>query len=495
MENINLYNVEINKNAIDIMSKDVVVKYNFFPFYVDSTELHIACSMELESEIIKDIEFLTEKIVVLFYTSEKDIKYFIYSYYYEKEIDNALDEFMMEASSSNESCSKDEQISEMRSAPVVRFIDVIINQAINKRASDIHIEPFEELVKIRYRIDGILYELKNMPREVFPPLCTRIKLLSKIDITEKRIPQDGKFEHLRQENRYDIRVSSLPTTYGEKLVMRILYKNKGVSKLESLGFYGNISKSLKNILNSPYGIILVTGPTGSGKSTTLYAMLNEIDKKSKNIITIEDPVEYDIPGVNQVNVNTKAGLTFSSGLRSILRQDPNVIMVGEIRDEETAQIAVRAAITGHLVISTLHTNDSISAISRLIDMGVPKYLISDALICSIAQRLVRLLCPNCKEKYNSSKSESELLNIDRSIELFKPKGCSCCNNTGYAGRTVVYEMLHLNSNHKKIISCENGVEGLREYCSKTNFISIPENCKRLLLSGNTSYEELVRLII
>lgn len=495
MENINLYKIKINKKAIDVMSKDMVVKHNLFPFYADSRELHIACCSSLKNEIIKDIEFLTEKIIKLFYASEKDIQYFINSYYYEQEIDNALEEFMGEASSNLESNIKEEQISVMGSAPVVRFIDVIINQAINKRASDIHIEPFEYLVKIRYRIDGILYEVKNLPKEIYPPLCTRLKLLSSIDITEKRIPQDGKFEHLWRGERYDIRVSSLPTTYGEKLVMRILYKNKGISKLESLGFSEDISKLLRNILNSPYGILLVTGPTGSGKSTTLYAMLNELDKKSKNIITIEDPVEYDIPGVNQVNVNTKAGLTFSSGLRSILRQDPNVIMLGEIRDEETAQIAVRAAITGHLVISTLHTNDSISAISRLIDMGVPKYLISDALICSIAQRLVRLLCPNCKVKYKPSSSEREVLCIDSGVELFKPKGCGCCNYTGYEGRTVVYELLHLNSIHKKIISEQNSIEALRDYCKSANFISIPESCKSLLLTGYTSYEELLRLTI
>jgi type IV pilus assembly protein PilB len=319
-------------------------------------------------------------------------------------------------------------------------------------------------------------------------------VLANINISEKRLPQDGKITYKSNKQFFDLRVSTLPTIHGEKIVIRILYKSKDLISLNNLGFSEKSVNTIRNILKVSNGIILLTGPTGSGKSTTLYAMLNEIDKVKKNIITIEDPVEYTMEGINQVNVNPKAKLTFAEGLRSILRQDPDVIMVGEIRDEETAQIAIRAAITGHLVLTTLHTNNALDSISRLADMKVPQYLISDALVGIIAQRLIRKLCSSCKEEYLPSVEEKTMLGIDSNTKLFKSRGCVKCSNKGYKGRCVVYEIFTVDDEQRYLIQKGKYGEELKKSYYKGNVFSLKENCLELIKKGVTSFEEYIRVI-
>ena len=348
---------------------------------------------------------------------------------------------------------KDDDIDDIKNAPVVKMIEYMFKNSIEMRASDIHIEPYEKEVRIRYRIDGELSTVNLIGIESLPPLVARIKILAGLNIAEKRIPQDGRIITKVDEKEVDLRVSILPVVYGEKVVIRILDKNNYKVHKEHLGLSTENINKLNRIISNPHGIVLVTGPTGSGKSTTLYSILDDINSENINIVTVEDPVEYTLEGINQVNVNNKSGMTFASGLRSILRQDPDVIMIGEIRDDETAEIAVKAAITGHLVLSTLHTNDAPTTITRLIDMGIENYLVATSVVGVIAQRLVRKICPYCKTSYVASDYEKRILDIDEKEELilYSAKGCGYCNNSGYIGRVGVYEIMEITKTHKEAI--------------------------------------------
>ncbi len=377
----------------------------------------------------------------------------------------------------------------------VRLVDSIIREAIPYRASDIHIEPFEKVVKVRYRIDGDLQPRAEFPIESYAAICARIKIISGINIAERRVPQDGRINMIIGDKEYDFRVSSLPTVYGEKFVIRILDKTSFNFTRADLGFTDRENAIVDKILERPHGIVLLTGPTGCGKSTTLYSFLKEINKPNVNIVTVEDPVEYTLFGVNQTQVNTKANMTFASALRSILRQDPDIIMIGEIRDEETAQIAIRAAITGHLVFSTLHTNDAPGAIVRLEDMGVEDYLVSDALVGVIAQRLVKRLCPACKKKGKTTAKEMELLGIKEPVTIYRPQGCQFCNETGYKGRIAVHEIMHLNDEMRQVISKEKTIEGLRNIALQNGMHTLWDSCKEYVLAGVTSLQELVSLSV
>lgn len=377
----------------------------------------------------------------------------------------------------------------------VRLVDSIIREAIPYRASDIHIEPFEKVVKVRYRIDGDLQQRAEFPIESYTAICARIKIISGINIAERRIPQDGRINMNVGGKEYDFRVSSLPTVYGEKFVIRILDKTSFNFSRAELGFTDRENTVIDRILERPHGIVLLTGPTGCGKSTTLYSFLKEVNKPDVNIVTVEDPVEYTLFGVNQTQVNTKANMTFASALRSILRQDPDIIMIGEIRDEETAQIAIRAAITGHLVFSTLHTNDAPGAIVRLEDMGVEDYLVSDALVGVIAQRLVKRLCPACKKKGKTTAKEMELLGINEPVTIYRPQGCQFCNETGYKGRIAVHEIMYLNEQMRQVISKEKSIEGLRNIAIQNGMHTLWESCRDYVISGVTSLQELVSLSV
>jgi type IV pilus assembly protein PilB len=377
--------------------------------------------------------------------------------------------------------------------PAVRLVDSIIKEAIPYRASDIHIEPFEKRVRVRYRIDGDLQERAEFPIESYSAICARLKILSGLNIAERRIPQDGRINLIVGGKEYDFRVSSMPTVHGEKFVIRILDKTSFHFTRTDLGFTDAENAVIDKMLMRPHGIILLTGPTGCGKSTTLYSFLKEVNDPTVNIITVEDPVEYTMGGINQTQVNTKANMTFAAALRAILRQDPDIIMIGEIRDEETAEIAVRAAITGHLVFSTLHTNDAPGAITRLEDMGVADYLVADALAGVIAQRLVKRLCPACKKRGKSNAKEMEILGVTEPISIFRPVGCQFCNNTGYKGRIAIHEILFMNESMKNEVARSKNLDVLREMAIKNGMIRLWQSCQALVFKGVTSIQELMTL--
>lgn len=377
--------------------------------------------------------------------------------------------------------------------PSVRLVDSIIKEAVPYRASDIHIEPFEKVVRVRYRIDGDLQERAEFPINAYSAICARIKIMAGLDIAERRVPQDGRINMTVGGREFDFRVSSLPTVFGEKFVIRVLDKTSFKYARDNVGFTEEENTLIDKMLSKPHGIILLTGPTGCGKSTTLYSFLKEVNTPAVNIVTVEDPVEYTMSGINQTQVNTKANMTFATALRSILRQDPDIIMIGEMRDEETAEIAVRAAITGHLVFSTLHTNDATGAITRLEDMGVADYLIADALVGVIAQRLVKRLCPECKRKSKTSPKEMEILGIDEPATIYRPQGCQFCNGTGYKGRVSVHEIMYMNDAMRNSVAREKNLEVLRDLAKKNGMKTLWDSCRALVENGTTSIQELMSL--
>lgn len=378
-------------------------------------------------------------------------------------------------------------------APIIRLINAILSQAVKEQASDIHIETFEERLSIRYRVDGVLSEVLSPKKTLAPLLVSRLKVMAKLDIAEKRVPQDGRISVRIAGHGIDIRMSTIPSAFGERVVLRLLDKQAGQLNLSELRMNSQVYDAYKSALASPHGIILVTGPTGSGKTTSLYAGLSSINESSRNILTIEDPIEYMLPGVGQTQVNSKVGMTFARGLRAILRQDPDVVMVGEIRDLETAEIAVQASLTGHLVLSTLHTNTAIGAVTRLQDMGVEPFLLSSSLLAVMAQRLVRLLCLECREPYQPGDAERQRLGLsDEGIQLFRACGCEHCNMTGYRGRTGIYELIEIGETLREAIHSGEGEQSLlrlaREYSP-----GIDADGRRRIIAGDTSLEEVLRV--
>ncbi len=380
-------------------------------------------------------------------------------------------------------------------APVIRLINAVLSQAVREQASDIHIETFEDRLTVRFRVDGVLNEVLSPKRMLAPLLVSRLKVMAKLDIAEKRIPQDGRISIRLAGHAVDIRVSTIPSAHGERVVLRLLDKQAGQLELEQLRMNPAVHKTYRKALKTPHGIILVTGPTGSGKTTTLYAGLTDINESSRNILTIEDPVEYLLPGIGQTQVNTKVDMTFARGLRAILRQDPDVVMVGEIRDTETAEIAVQASLTGHLVLSTLHTNTAIGAITRLLDMSIEPFLLSSSLIGVMAQRLVRVLCEHCKEQHAAGEAELSLLAMENSTEpvpIYRAVGCEHCNHTGYRGRTGIYEMIEVDDQLRLMIHEGAGEHDMVRQARKTSS-SILEDGRRRVLAGETTVEEVLRV--
>jgi len=390
--------------------------------------------------------------------------------------------------------SLDKLIARAEEAPVVKLVDLIIRQAIDERASDIHIEPFKERISLRYRIDGKLYEIPPPARHLHLPIISRIKILSKMDIAEKRLPQDGAIMVKVEDRPIDIRVSTIPTIYGEKVVLRILDRSSISLDLNTLGFEGKQLDLMRRAINMPYGLVFLTGPTGSGKTTTLYAILNEIKSPTKNIVTIEDPVEYKLEGINQVQVKPEIGLTFSSALRSFLRQDPDVMLVGEVRDLETAQICVRSGLTGHLVLSTLHTNDAPSAIGRLMDIGIEPYLIAPSILLVVAQRLIRKLCSDCKEAYEPSVEQLKSISLKTEL-IYRPRGCSKCNQLGYRGRSCIAEVLPINKEMQDLINQRVPYQRMREVGKQAGMQTLYESAIKKVEEGITSLEEALSVTL
>lgn len=496
---MNLNRYYINPNVPKKISENLARKYVLIPINIIDGKLIVAMADPLNLVAIDDVKLATGLEVNVVISTKNDIIAAIDKYFDNREVaEQAIEEFAIQQMP-NEIDEKDLQLQEdINNAPVVKLINAVINQAVRAKASDIHIEPFEHYVRIRFRVDGELKEIMTPSKASHSAIITRIKIISKLDISEKRIPQDGRVEITIEGRPIDMRVSVLPTVYGEKIVIRLLDRSNVVVNKEELGFSKRNLELFNKIIKNPTGIILVTGPTGSGKTTTLYTLLKELNQINKNIITVEDPVEYRLDGINQVQVNLKAGLTFANGLRSILRQDPDIIMVGEIRDAETAQIAVRAAITGHLVLSTLHTNDTASSISRLVDMGIAPYLLSSAVVGIIAQRLVKKICPYCKTKYTASEDEMMLLKLKvqemlQKKILYKGKGCNACNNTGYLGRTAIHEIMILNREIRSLINKESENDFIKDKAIKNGMLTIFESCKSLVIDGTTTTDELLRV--
>jgi general secretion pathway protein E len=388
-------------------------------------------------------------------------------------------------------------LDETSDAPIIKLVNLLVAGAIKDRASDIHVEPYSGNLKIRYRIDGILYDILNLPRRIQSPLVSRIKIMAKLNIAEKRLPQDGRIEIKIADRLVDIRVSVIPTAFGERVVLRLLDKTANVLMLADLGMHDQRIKLLNRLIKSSYGIILVTGPTGSGKTTTLYAALSTINRPEINIITIEDPIEYQMDGVGQIQVNPKIDLTFAAGLRSIVRQDPDVILIGEIRDRETAEIAIQSSLTGHLVFSTLHTNDAASAVTRLIDMGIEPFLATSSIIAIIAQRLVRLLCPHCKEVYVPDEEILNNLGLDKSVlqnnTFYRKKGCNLCMQTGFRGRTAIFEIMIVDDEIKRLILKTSDANQINELALKRGMITLQKDGIDKVLAGITTTEEVLRV--
>ncbi len=497
---INLNGLQIPEKVIALVKSDIVKKYTAIPLGVDEKNpnvLFVAMSDPMDMTCMDDFAIITNMQIMPVVATTRQIKLQIDHYYSSADVKNAADEYAREREKMLK--GNDEEAADfsedVNSSPIVLLVKQMIEQAVRQRASDIHIEPMESQVRIRYRIDGALYERMTYNPSLLPAITSRIKIIGGMDISEKRKPQDGRITQVVDGLEFDIRVSILPTVYGEKTVMRLTSKT-GLTRAKSqLGFRPDELKQFDHILANPHGIILVTGPTGSGKSTTLYTALSELNKEDVNIITVEDPVEANIDGINQVHVNVKAELTFAAALRSILRQDPDIIMIGEIRDGETASIAVQASITGHLVVSTLHTNSTSGSIGRLIDMGIEPYLLADAVVGIIAQRLVRRLCPKCKKKVIANDEQKELLCADANdvVEIYEPCGCNECDNTGFKGRIGVYEIMEITPKLKPYISRKASAEEIKEVALSEGMNTLRMSATKLVFEGITSISEMVRV--
>ena len=487
---IDLDSIDMDYQLTEKVPLAQLKKHHALPISQDDLSITIAFSDPLNIDAQEALQRLfPRKPINVATATKKQIESYLFKVELKDSVKGLIGKIRDEL---NSIASLEEQ---QEASSILLLIDVILKTCIRGRASDIHIEPTEKNCVVRGRVDGKLAEMFIFEKDIYPPLASRLKLLSNLDIAEKRKPQDGRFSTMVGEAEYDFRISTLPILYGESIVMRVLDKQKALVKLEDAGMDTESYQKLLKGLESPYGIILVTGPTGSGKTTTLYGALNELRDVRDKVITVEDPVEYRMNLIQQVQVNSKVGLSFADALRSILRQDPDKIMIGEIRDQETLEIAIKAALTGHLVISTLHTNDSISAIPRMVDMGIEEYLISGALVAIQAQRLVRKICPNCKteEKVPPSALEEIKEYIPENVKFYIGKGCRECNETGYMGREMICEVLNITENLSSMIAKGASKDALLEQALKEGFIPIFRNGIQKALDGVTSIEEILRV--
>jgi type IV pilus assembly protein PilB len=491
---VNLDNYYINTDATKLLSENTAKRTCSIPLKIWEDKILIAMDDPLNIFAIEDIEAETGRKTETVLASKTKIIDAIEKHMGRRSAEKAAEDFDKEKSVKEEFEESELIDISVTNSPVVRLVDSLISQALKMGASDIHIEPLENRIRVRVRVDGDMQEILTPSKHTQSALVTRVKIIAGMNIAEKRLPQDGRIEMKIEDSVVDLRISVLPTVYGEKIVMRILDRSSFLKTKEELGFTVSNMEKFNSLLEVPNGIILAAGPTGSGKTTTLYAALYELNKLNKNIITIEDPVEYKIEGINQVQVNTKAGLLFSTGLRSILRQDPNIIMVGEIRDEETAKIAVRAAITGHMVISTIHTNDAVSTIMRLQDMGVKPFLVAASLRGIVAQRLVKKICSNCREEYRASEAEKKLLEVKGDIVLQRGSGCPKCYYTGYSGRIAIHEILEIDKVIRDAIQNEKSNDEISAIAESSGMKKLKDNCRELVLAGVTTIDEFSQVV-
>lgn len=497
----------VEKNYIQQMTEesytlpcDYVQRHRAVPIGVEDGRLIIAVCKDLPLEIRQDLEVFYNQKPTFLPHEDEELNQLIQEFI---ESDGETVEGMLQNINSDEYSGNDlylnqniENLEDLaQEAPIIRLVNLVINEALKERASDIHLEPFENQVKLRYRIDGILYEKTPPPKNLFPAIVTRIKIMANLNIAERRLPQDGRIRIKISGREVDIRVSTIPTIYGESLVMRLLDQSAVLLNVNDLGFEGDTLETLIQNLQYLNGIILVTGPTGSGKTTTLYSCLNRMNVPEKKILTVEDPVEYQLSGINQMQVNDKIGFTFATGLRSILRQDPDIIMVGEIRDIETAQMATQASLTGHLVFSTIHTNDSASTIARLIDMGVEDYLVASTVRCILAQRLVRQICPNCKNEYTPHAFELKAagLTLEPGSKFYKGQGCEECNYSGYRGRLGIYELMIITPEIEQMVTQRKNASEIKKMACAQGMFTLRQDGFRKVQRGLTTIEEVLRV--
>ncbi len=495
---VDLKKFVIDPSVINLISKELADKAKAIPIRQEGNTITVAMADPLDVVAIDDIRIKTSYNVNPVVATESEIQYAIDQYF---SSDDVVEELMHDIDSKTErSESSQDEINRLLEmvddAPIVRLVNNIINDGVKLRASDIHIEPQEDQLRVRYRVDGILHNEMKIPKHTHAALVSRIKIMADLDIAERRVPQDGRLQMETENNhQVDLRVSTLPTVKGEKVVLRILDKSNLMLSVDELGFLAEHKSLFTKMINQSHGMILITGPTGSGKTTTLYSALNSLDTELDNIITVEDPVEYRLDGINQVQTKPKAGLTFANSLRAILRQDPDIIMIGEIRDKETAEIAVHAALTGHLVLSTLHTNEAAGALSRLIDMGVAPFLVASSVMGVVAQRLVRKICPSCKIKLEDNLISPELKDYlgEEEMEIYKGEGCRVCNETGYRGRTAIHEMLDVSNEIKKLIVNNASAAEIEEVAESEGMISLEKSGLTKLKQGITTVEEVMRV--
>jgi type IV pilus assembly protein PilB len=488
---VNLFHYPFDTNLFSLISKETAKRNLIIPLKREGNKLYVAMVDPMDFIVIDDLRLSTGFQIETVIATKDGILRAINKYY---NVDEDLEKLFDDLSPNDR--GREDDVTDLDS-PIVRLVNQLLTNAVIQKASDIHIDPHETKVVVRYRVDGVLRVERVLPRHMQSVLTARVKIMSNLDITEHRIPQDGRIKINLEFHPIDLRVSTLPTVYGEKIVMRILDMGAALNDLNKIGFNALNLKRFSDLIEQPTGIVLITGPTGSGKSSTLYAALNKLNSEQVNIITIEDPVEYQLEGINQIQVNSNVGMTFAAGLRSILRQDPNIIMVGEIRDKETAQIAVRASLTGHLVLSTVHTNDSIGTITRLTDMGVEPFLIASSLSGIVAQRLVRKVCRDCGEIQEATKREVEIfarrgMKIDK---INRGKGCPSCNMTGYKGRIALHEVLVINDEMRRVIMNDDSIQNLKEIAIKNKTIFLIDDGLLKVKQGLTTTEEVLRVAI
>jgi len=497
---VDLTAVSIPLELARFVPRSIAKKYCVVPVKLQKDELYVAMSDPLNFEAQEEVKSASHKQVVPMIATRRAVEQAIATLYGNEGTARAIEEMKREAGS-NQADIVPVQMSKAvdngaAEAPTIRFVNSVIERAITERASDIHLEPQEGEMVVRMRIDGVLRRIFTVPANLQATVIARLKIMGGMNIAERKIPQDGRAMVTAKDKEIDLRISSIPTIYGEKIVLRLLDKSSGHINRKTIGLEGEDEKKYDRLLKNSSGVILIVGPTGSGKSTTMCAMIQELCNEQTNIMTLEDPVEYNIPGANQCQINEKTGMTFAAGLRSILRQDPDVISVGEIRDGETASIAVRAAITGHLVISTLHTNDAVSTISRLVDIGVEPYMISSALRGVVSQRLVRKICPHCRKAYTPTEEEKRMVGIaeNEDVTFYKGEGCQECGRTGYRGRRGVFEILTLDAALRREVANNASSEELTKTALENGFVTMKDNCRRLVMEGVTTVAEAAKAI-
>ncbi len=488
---VNLTEFKINREVLKLIKEPVARRLNIMPLDMRGNRVIIATSDPLDLSAIDEIRSISGQDPILAVATSTSILRTINANYDVQEfVDKAIKEF----NAQNVSIQADNNLEDdaVTNSPIVRLVNTIFQEAVKKNASDIHIEPYEDRVRVRFRVDGGLIEAMSTTKLTHQAIVTRIKIIGRMDIAEKRKPQDGRIETTILSKNIDLRISILPTVHGEKIVIRLLDRDALNNSSDDLQLSDKNQELLDKIMKVSQGMILMSGPTGSGKTTTLYKMLKKMNRLDKNIVTVEDPVEYRLDGVNQIQVNPKSGLTFAESLRSILRQDPDTIMVGEIRDTETAEIASRAAITGHVVLSTIHTNDAPSTVTRLVDMGIDAFLVSTSVVGVIAQRLVKKVCKNCATEYTITNEEMDVIEVYEPVTLRKGTGCNMCGGTGYHGRTAIHEILIIDKDIRKLIIAGESSDSIKDLAVKKDMVPLRDGCLDLVLNGTTTVEEFIR---